>query len=472
MTKLNRNAIALCVALAFGPQKVHAFDSQSDGSNGDLTPTVNTVVELPSSGVLQYRRVDIPGGVTVRFKRNSANTPVVLLVQQDANITGAIDVSGSSAPATGAAGNGNVGDDGLPGTGGPGGFDGGRSGSYGLGPGGGGAGQFINNVCYCGGSGGGFSGAGGADNFNRVPGGAAYGSATLLPLIGGSGGGGGFGPDQATRGSGGGGGGGAILIAASGTVRVDGAIYATGGNSGYTNATNTSAGGGGAGGAIRIVATTIAGSGTLTASAGAAGDNQWNSNYRAGNGSVGRIRLEAENFTRTNTTTPEYSFAPPGALFLAGAPQLRIARVAGVNPPAAPTGAADILLPSNLTNPVTVVFETSGVPVGTTAVKLVVTPYNAPPITTTSTPLSGDTTLATASASVTLPPGPSVLIATTSYQISAALGAALSRYANNEQVDSVRLTAALGAPATATLVTVSGKEYQVPLATFAAFAGS
>ena len=103
MTTLNRKAIALWVALAFGPQSVHAFDSQSDGSNGDLAPTVNTIVELPPSGVLQYRRIDIPSGVTVRFKRNSANTPVVLLVQQDVTITGAIDVSGSSAPATGAA---------------------------------------------------------------------------------------------------------------------------------------------------------------------------------------------------------------------------------------------------------------------------------------------------------------------------------------------------------------------------------
>ena len=473
MTILDRKAIAVCAALIFGPQAAQAFDSQSDGSNGDLAPTVNTIVELPPNGVLQYRRVDIPGGVTVRFKRNSANTPVVLLVQQDVNIAGAIDVSGAASPATGSAGNGNVGDDGLPGTGGPGGFDGGRAGSPGVGPGGGGAGLYLSGTCFCGGSGGGFASAGAPDaNYNRVPGGAAYGSATLLPLIGGSGGGGGLNLDPASRGSGGGGGGGAILIAASGTVRVDGSIVANGGSSGQSNANAASTGGGGAGGGIRIVATTITGNGALSVTEGTAGDNLWSSNYRGGSGAPGRIRLEAENFGRTTITTPVYSFAAPGALFLAGGPQLRISRVAGVDAPAAPTGAADILLPSNLSNPVTVVFETRGVPVGTTTVKLIVTPYNAAAITTLSTPLSGDINLATASATVTLPSGPSVLLATTSYQVSAALGESLSRFANNERVDSVRLTAGLAGTATATLVTASGNEYQIPLAALAALAGS
>lgn len=471
MTTLNRSAIAVCVALALGPQAAHAFDSQSDGSNGDLTPTVNTIVELPPNGVLQYRKVDIPSGVTVRFKRNAANTPVVLLVQQDVSIAGAIDLSGSSSPATGAAGNGNVGDDGLPGTGGPGGFDGGRAGSSGLGPGGGGPGLTLSGVCFCGGSGGGFASAGASDYYGRVAGGAGYGSATLLPLIGGSGGGGGL-SESINRASGGGGGGGAILIAASGTVRVDGSIVANGGSSGSTNANATAPGGGGAGGAIRIVASTITGNGTLSVTEGATGDNQWGNPYRGGNGSPGRIRLEAENFGRTTATTPVYSFAAPGPLFLAGGPQLRITRVAGVDAPAAPTGAGDILLPSNLSNPVTVEFETKGVPVGTTAVKLVVTPYNGAQIIAANAPLSGNTTLATAATSVTLPPGPSVLLATTSYQVNAALGEALSRFANNERVESVRLTAALGSAAVATLVTVSGNEYEVPLATLAALAGS
>jgi len=465
-----RNWMALGIALACAPAAALAFDSGSTGVNGDLTPSVNTLVDLPDDGVLQYRSVSIPAGVTVRFKRNRANTPVVLLVQQNVTIAGAIDVSGNGSPATGVAGDNNVGDDALPGEGGPGGFDGGRGGavgaatergSDGLGPGAGHAGLTISGFHY-GGSGAGHATAGGSDPFARITGGSAYGSDVLLPLIGGSGGGGGVG-STLYRGSGGGGGGGALLIAASGTINVTGSITANGGNSGDVGGGgNGSTGGAGAGGAIRLVATSVTGNGTLSAAGGTPGSNSWQANSRGGNGGFGRVRIEAGTFARTSTTTPPYTFAEPGPVFLSGPPRLRIARVGTVAAPAQPSGSADILFPATLANPVAVEFETSNVPVGTATVKLTVTPYNAAPIVVESAPLAGDATLATASVSVTLPPGPSVLIATTSFQVTLALGEALSRFAGNERVHSVRLSAAAGNTSNATLITESGREVEVP----------
>jgi hypothetical protein len=452
-------------ALVFLPATALAFDSGVTGATNDLAPTVNTVLDLPEDGILRYRSVTIPSGVTVRFKRNRGNTPVVLLVQQDVVIAGAIDVSGASSPAAAGAGDGNIGDDALPGDGGPGGFHGGRGGpvrtaanergSDGLGPGAGHGGLVITNVCTCGGSGGGHASAGATDYNGRIPGGVAYG-------IGGSGGGGGLG-GVTYRGSGGGGGGGAILIAASGRIEVSGAIYANGGNSGQVGGGNNgSSGGAGAGGAIRLMATTVTGNGTLSAVGGTRGDNSWEYYSSGGNGGAGRIRLEADNLTRTTTTTPVYTFAPPEAVFLSGPPRLRIARVGNVDAPPLPTGSADILFPATLVNPVTVQLETSNVPVGATTVKLTVTPYNAAPITVESAPLVGDATLATTSVSVSLPLGPSVLIATTSFQVTLAQGEALSRFANNERVQAVRLSAAPGSAGSATLITESGREVQVP----------
>jgi LysM repeat protein len=77
----------------------------------------------------------------------------------------------------------------------------------------------------------------------------------------------------------------------------------------------------------------------------------------------------------------------------------------------------------------------------------------------TSPGTSGGTT----SVSVTLPQGPSVLQAVTSYTITVALGNSLSRFAQNERVEMVELMAALGQAAqTVRLITVSGKQYEVP----------
>lgn len=485
-TKILVSAMA---ALFITAPAAFAFTSGSTGADGAFDPTVNTTLDLPPSGIFNFTSVNIRNGVTVTFKKNATNTPVTILATGNVTIAGTINVSGGSSPYTGAAGDGNLGDDGIPGKGGPGGYDGGNGGkqSYGRGgdgqgPGGGIAGSYSSNyqTNYGAGTPGGGAGYAGpgqhgnAINYSGGPGaaGPSYGSSVLLPLVGGSGGGGGSG-GASFQGSGGGGGGGAILIAASGTVTVTGAIYAIGGYPGLSSGQGLGGiGGGGSGGAIRIVATTITGNGTIAAYGAYAGylnnnssgpfftyyDQECGTCYY-GKGSTGRIRLEAEFMQRTVASNPGHVFGAPGPVFVAGLPTLRIASVAGVNTPAEPTGNADITLPVSTTNPVTVVLNTTGVPVGNT-VKVTVKPANSAASSVTSPALTGTTDAATASVQVNLPGGPSTLEATTTYTIVASLGDALgAQYAQGERVEKIELAATMGGASSATLVTVSGKRY-------------
>jgi hypothetical protein len=196
----------------------------------------------------------------------------------------------------------------------------------------------------------------------------------------------------------------------------------------------------------------------LGGSAGASGGGQ--SPGRAGG--QGRIRIEADAILAISTANnPSPSFDVPGSLFLSGQPSLAFVSVAGVAAPSSPTGNMDVSLPATTSNPVTVVFQTTGVPVGST-IDLVATPAFAAPITAQSTPLSGTTTSATASASVSIPTGHSVFQATVSYTVIASVGDAMSRFANNERVERIVLTASFGGSSKAKLVTVSGKEYEAP----------
>jgi hypothetical protein len=247
MRRLTIAAIALCLSTT-APDSVVAqtFSSGSTGADGAFTPTANVTLTPPPNGIFNFTSVTIPSGVTVRFVRNVANTPVTMLATGNVSIAGTIDVSATSG--------GNVVDGTFLGSnagiGGPGGFDGGNGangvastiGGTGLGPGGGGPG-----------AGAGFATAGGVVSPTGTPG-AAYGNAELLPLLGGSGGGGGD-ASLGTTSAGGGGGGGATVIAASGTLTLTGTISARGGNGGGGN----NPGGGGSGGAVRLVATTITG---------------------------------------------------------------------------------------------------------------------------------------------------------------------------------------------------------------------
>lgn len=483
MTNLSASAFALRLtlglALCGSTAAVSAFDSGSTGADGAFNPLVNTEVPLPPSGVLNYTTVTIPVGVTVTFTKNATNTPVVILASGDVTIAGQVQVNGADAPASGPAGNGQVGDDGVPGAGGPGGYDGGRGGlpsavpaenisGVGEGPGGAGASHGYSNPTHrsCGGSGGGYGtagavGGGGSpctSSSNAVAG-PTYGQATLQPMIGGSGGSGGA-AKTAYRAGGGGGGGGALLIAASGTLNVTGQIRANGGKGGaITGQGSGGAGGSGSGGAIRLIATTISGEGAITASGGTETGGTVDDVYgRGGAGGAGRIRLEAETITRVGNTSPAYSFGTPGPVFVAGLPTLRIVSVAGVAAPMTPTGEADIALPVDTPNPVTVILATTDVPLGN-QVELIVTPPYGEAIEASSDALVGTVENAEASAQIALPTGPSVMLATVSYSVEeeSQQNKALSHYTGGESVSRVELSAAANGERRTILHTRSGR---------------
>jgi hypothetical protein len=473
-------SIAVALALAGMLSGAWAFDAGSTGVDGAFNATVNSEIVVPPSGELNYTTFAVASGVTVTFKKNATNTPVVIRASGDVTIAGTLNLNGGSGANTGSYGDGNLGDDGVPGSGGVGGFDGGRGGQpsaatrggQGLGPGGGGGGINTDNPgnqpSGRGGSGGGFNGNGNAGSDGSP--GLAYGSETLLPLIGGSGGGGGR-AGQLFAGAGGGGGGGAILIASSGTVNLTGAIRANGGQGGGTGGSPYGcggAGGGGSGGAVRIIATRITGNGPIEVSGGSYIATCY---HGGGSGAGGRVRLEAEQYTRTGGNPANTSVsATPGPVLVAGMPTLRITQVGGFSVPEVPTGDVDVTLPVDFPNPVTVAFATTGVPVGNT-VQLRVVPAQAAPITATSGALDGTTASATASVLVTIPGGPSTLQASTTYNIIVAEGEALSRFAQGERVEKVRLEASLGGPALVTLITVSGREFTLPANRVPGFGG-
>ncbi|MCC6561361.1 MAG: hypothetical protein IT478_08395 [Xanthomonadales bacterium] len=449
------------VALGVCPVAV-AFDSGSTGADGSLAPAASTEILLPESGILNYTSINIPAGVTVRFTQNASNTPVVLLVQGNVEIAGIIDVSGRDAPAAAGGGDGNVADDGLPGQGGPGGFAGGAGGQEdanavaatsrrvsqsGIGPGGGIA---VTNTsqAWCAGGGGSFGTLGEVCSGSTS---SSYGSADLLPLIGGSGGAGGLGSATLTA-AGGGGGGGAILFAVTGTLRITGSIFANGGAGGSVGVaynTGSTPGGGGSGGAIRLVATRLEGNGILSTNGGAGGG--WSGGYQGRAGGAGRLRIEAETCTRN--ACPSNLPAP---LFLTGIPRLRIASVNGQAAPAAPTGRADILLDAAAPGTLTVGVEAFNVPIGTT-VTLIVTPPRGLATTVASTALQGSEAASTASASVAFPDGNTVLLATVTFSVAARQQMAYAAYTGGEMVASIELTGGLGGQGTTTLITESGR---------------
>jgi len=343
-----------------------AFESGSTGADGVLAPTEDTTLTVPVSGLLQYESVNIPTGVTVRFIDDTTvpgNPPLNILVQGDAVINGTIDLRGANGdlPFTTA----------LP----PGGFAGGvlqsTQGGPGQGPGGSAGGDD-------GGNGGTYAARGASGRNNGSYLGPIYGSESLQPLIGGSGGG-----SVARRPNvplnvflQGGSGGGAMLLAVSGTLSHNGSILATGGLGAPLSSTAnvTDATGGGSGGAIRLVASTLTGSGSLDVSGGPGGIGTVN---RGGAGGHGRTRLEADRFEFVGSVIPaqisSFDIALPQPIFPANLPTVRISTVAGSAVPANPTGVNDVALPSSISNPVTIEFATTQVPLGST-IALTVTP--------------------------------------------------------------------------------------------------
>jgi hypothetical protein len=134
--------------------------------------------------------------------------------------------------------------------------------------------------------------------------------------------------------------------------------------------------------------------------------------------------------------------------------------VAGIPVPASPTGFGDVTVPTATANPVSITLATSGIPVGST-VKVSVTPQLGRRSRSTVRQPSASLDNATTSVSLDIPFGHSVLSAQTSFIVLAAVGDALSRFAQGERVEKVTLTSTLGQGEKATLHTVAGRQFEV-----------
>lgn len=449
------------------------FVSGSTGADGAFAPAADTTLQLPANGIFNFTTVNIPTGVTVKFQRNIANTPVYILATGDVTIAGTIDVSGEK------GGDGNTGNIApvLGGKGGPGGFDGGYGGEpastgvsakapgTGLGPGGsiGGDGT-AGGQCYLLLGQSGSYGSLGITFCSGYGVGGTYGTSALVPLIGGSGGGGGiYGNSSMQYGGGGGGGGGAILIASSTKVNITGTINANGGKGGYGEYTFSyvrNIGGCGSGGAIKLIANQIAISGLLAANGGRYG-YLYGGDYQYSTGGAGRIRIETNNLSLTGNVSPSPSVTTPGYVFYPQAPTLLITKIAGNTVPASASGSyatPDITLSSTTTNPISIDISASKIPVGT-SVKITAVPQNGSSTSTTAA-LTGTDASSTATASLTISTtSPSVITAETTFTIQTAM------YYDGERIEKVRVASKIGKESEVTYITESGKEIPAALLT-------
>jgi hypothetical protein len=440
------------------------FISGSTGADGELAPTANQTLQLPESGIFNFTTVNIPSGVTVKFTPNSRNTPVTILASGNVTITGSIVVDGENGLTTG-----------LGGKGGPGGSRGGAgglmidvfAGTTADGRGGGGGGGSNNGTNAGGGGGGGFAVAGSNAGTNGNPnaligsGGPAYGVSSLLPLTGGSGGGGGGGSTN-NRGGSGGGGGGAIIIASSGTITLNGAITARGGNG--TTISVGGGGGGGSGGAVRLISNTITGTGAIDIRGGTAGSITY-SGSGGGNGARGFVRAETYNYSafNPNTYSVPINISLPNPVSAPTNPQLRFTSIAGSAVPLTAKGslysAPDIVLPGSLTNPVEVQIEATNIPVGSVA-QVTVTPPNGNRTTYQSTQLAGTLATSTATASISLPAGMSVITVTLTVNLQTAKLQPL--FIDGEKINRIEVAANLGGQSETTYITATGKRLKFP----------
>ena len=217
---------------------------------------------------------------------------------------------------------------------------------------------------------------------------------------------------------------------------------------------------------MRLIANTITGSGALSAAGGAGQYIQYATSTgscalgTAARGGDGRVRVEAYTITLTGTASPTVvATFVPGQVTIPSLPTLSIASVGGVAAPTFPTGASDVALPFNITNPVEVVLSATGIPVGT-VVKVTVTPYTGMVAGVTSSPLAGTTSSSSATASITLGGGHSVVAAAATFTVTqaAAMGIAVPELYAGEPVESVRLAATYGGHATWFAVTRGGRE--------------
>lgn len=258
----------------------------SDGSDGAFNPTGSVTLDLPEDGIFNFTTINIPSNVTVKFRKNSLDTPVYLLATGAVNISGVIDISAGGVSLADLSGTlGYI----RPATTSAGGPGGGLGGLAGFGDSSC-TGVNCRNATAGTGLSPGLPGptptsvwpkvlgiAGGAGGM-ATPGLAAtrYGTGVAgspavpypVPLTGGSGGGGGSGWQffgVQLSGGNGGGGGGALLIDTPDAISISGSLLALGANGGWSFANSGGyggPGGGGSGGNIALIGDSV----TLSAS--------------------------------------------------------------------------------------------------------------------------------------------------------------------------------------------------------------
>ncbi len=422
-------------------------NSGSDGRDGVFNPTQDVTIDMADhpDGIYQYTSVNIPSGVTVTFKPNAQNKPVVWLVQGNCTISGTISVTGNSREAGGPGGwaGGNIG-------------GGGVAGGNGRGPGGGPGSDGSRIPGHAS-----FATLGGiiqASWIQQLSPGELYGTDFCLPLIGGSGGGGG------TNG-GGGGGGGAFLVATSGTLDLRGSILVRGQDGSWV-------GGAGSGGAVRVVATKMIGSGSIDARGGA--HITGNQASDAGNG---RVRLDVLDNQFAGWLGGSYSrgFQPIIIPPASAAISLNIYSVAGIIVPANPAGqlvTPDVIVPGNQQNPISILVRCANIPLNSEII-VDVKPVNGPAVRAVGLNTSGTQSSSTASIQINIPRGGGTIQAKAVSGLTiASTSGANERLqslvdtgwtADGERFAQVEVTAILGRTSQIVLLTDSGKRYPLPI---------
>jgi hypothetical protein len=175
------------------------------------------------------------------------------------------------------------------------------------------------------------------------------------------------------------------------------------------------------------------------------------------------VRVEAYDYgslTASTSPTNIISFALPHPVTISNAPALRIASVGGVGSPASPTGSLqgvpDIVVPTSQANPMTVALEGVNLPVGT-VVQVTLTPSRGNRSTVQSSPLAGTEAASTASASLSLPTGLSVVSATAVIDLTAK---SEPLFMDGERVNRIEVAATFGGPSEVTYITRSGRRIQ------------
>ena len=172
-------------------------------------------------------------------------------------------------------------------------------------------------------------------------------------------------------------------------------------------------------------------------------------------------RIEAFDFNGFNgSSTPSniISFALPHPIASPTSPSLKIASIGGVNAPSSPLGTLqgvpDVIVPSTQTNPVTVALEASNLPLGT-IIQVTLTPSKGARTTVQSTGLTGTEAASTATASITLPGGISVVSALAVIDLT--LAKLEPMFLDGERVRRIEVAATFGERSELIYVTESGR---------------